>query len=63
MKNKKINTTELVMLIISSAIGTGIFGLSSQLAQITVPGPLLIAWLICGCGILSLVLSLNNLTK
>lgn len=63
MENKKISTAELVMLIISSAIGTGIFGLPSQLAQITAPGPLLVAWLICGGGVLSLVLSLNNLAN
>ena len=53
----------LNIFLISSAIGTGIFGLPSQLAQITAPGPLLVAWLICGGGVLSLVLSLNNLAN
>lgn len=58
-----INTFGLAALIVSSAIGTGIFGLPSQLAQVTGPGPALIAWLVCGIGVLALVLSLNNLAK
>ena len=65
MDNEKsnINTFELAALIVSSAIGTGVFGLPSQLAQVTAPGPALLAWFICGIGTLALVLSLNNLSK
>ena len=58
-----INAFGLSALIVSSAIGTGIFGLPSQLAQVTAPGPALVAWLVCGIGVLALVLSLNNLSK
>ena len=66
MENEKqngINAFGLAALIVSSAIGTGIFGLPSQLAQVTAPGPVLIAWIVCGIGVLALVLSLNNLAK
>ena len=62
-KKNGINAFGLAALIVSSAIGTGIFGLPSQLAQVAAPGPALLAWLVCGIGVLALVLSLNNLAK
>lgn len=62
--NKKgIGTFALTALIVSSCIGTGIFGLPSQLASVSAPGPALLAWLFCGIGVLALVLSLNNLSE
>lgn len=47
--------------IVGSSIGTGIFGLSNDLAKAAAPGPALIAWLIVGTGTFCLVASLNNL--
>lgn len=51
----------LVALVVSSAIGSGIFDLPSTLAQAATPGAALIAWVITGIGILSLALCLNHL--
>ncbi|MCT4396065.1 arginine-ornithine antiporter [Periweissella beninensis] len=61
INSKGIALPALVALVISSAIGAGIFDLPYTLAQAATPGPVLIAWLITGFGILMLSLSLNNL--
>ncbi len=53
----------LTALVISSAIGSGVFGLMSQIASASAPGPAIIAWLIVGIGILALCLSLNHLVQ
>ena len=58
---KKIGLLPLCALVISSSIGGGVFGLPSDLARAAAPGPVIIAWLIVGFGILMLALSLNNL--
>lgn len=58
---KKIGLLALIALVISSSIGSGVFGLTSDLASASAPGPVLIAWVIVGFGILMLALSLNNL--
>lgn len=58
---KKISLFALIALVISSSIGSGVFGLTSDLAGASAPGPVLIAWVIVGFGILMLALSLNNL--
>lgn len=58
---KKISLMALVALVISSSIGGGVFGLTSDLANASSPGPALIGWVIVGIGILMLSLSLNNL--
>ncbi|UQS82999.1 basic amino acid/polyamine antiporter [Bombilactobacillus thymidiniphilus] len=64
MASKKgISKWGLTALIVSSSIGTGIFGITSDLAQAAATGPALLAWLFCGIGIYALVLSLNNLAK
>lgn len=64
MENKKgISRTELIALIVSSCIGTGIFGITTNVAAAAAPGPALLAWLFVGIGILFLVLSLNNLSN
>ncbi|MCP9313276.1 arginine-ornithine antiporter [Liquorilactobacillus satsumensis] len=62
-KSAGIGKGELVALIVSSSIGAGIFGINSDLASASAPGPALLAWLLVGIGILALVLSLNNLAK
>lgn len=61
VSSKGIALPALVALVISSAIGAGIFDLPYTLAKAATPGPVLIAWIITGFGILMLALSLNNL--
>lgn len=62
--NKKgIGLVGLTALIVSSSIGTGIFGITSSIAQSAAPGPAILSWLLVGFGFLMLVLSLNNLTE
>lgn len=51
----------LIGLVVSSCIGSGVFALTGQLANVAAPGPALVAWLICGAGFLFLALSLANL--
>lgn len=60
-KENGIALPALVALVVSSAIGSGIFDLSSTLAQAATPGAALIAWVITGIGILMLALCLNHL--
>ena len=62
-EKKGINTSELTLLIIGSTIGSGVFGITSDLATAAAPGPALLAWIIVGIGVLTLVLSLNNLSQ
>lgn len=50
----------LVGLVVSSCIGSGVFALTGQLANVASPGAALIAWVICGLGFLFLALSLSN---
>lgn len=60
-KENGIALPALVALVVSSAIGSGIFDLPSTLAQAATPGAALIAWVITGIGILMLALCLNHL--
>lgn len=60
-KDHGIALPALVALVISSAIGAGIFDLPATLAQGATPGAAILAWVITGFGILMLALSLNNL--
>ena len=64
MENEKkgIGKGELIALFVSSCIGTGIFGITSDVAA-AAPGPALLAWIFVGIGFLMLVLSLNNLSE
>ncbi|MDF7671811.1 basic amino acid/polyamine antiporter [Lactobacillus sp. ESL0701] len=62
-KEDGISKFGLTALIVSSSIGTGIFGITSDMANAAAPGPALLSWLFCGIGIYALVLSLNNLSK
>lgn len=60
-QQKGISKIGLIALVISSSIGSGVFGITSDLASSSAPGPAILAWIIVGIGILALVLSLNNL--
>ena len=60
-KKRGISKIGLIALVVSSSIGSGIFGITNDLAMSAAPGPAIIAWIIVGIGILALVLSLNNL--
>ncbi|MCH3922299.1 basic amino acid/polyamine antiporter [Limosilactobacillus sp.] len=60
-EKKGIGKGELIALIVSSCIGTGIFGITSDVSAAAAPGPALLAWVFAGLGFLMLVLSLNNL--
>lgn len=62
-KNQGISKIGLVALVVSSSIGSGVFGITSDLANAAAPGPAILAWIIVGIGILALVLSLNNLAE
>lgn len=62
-KSQKIGKGGLSALIISSAIGTGIFGLMSQLAAAASPGSAIVAWVIVDVGFSALVYCLTNLSR
>lgn len=61
-KNIKIGLFSLIALVISSSVGSGIFGLSKDLATSASPGGALIGWVVVGVGVLMLALSFNNLS-
>ncbi|ACU93894.1 amino acid transporter [Cryptobacterium curtum DSM 15641] len=60
-KVKGVGLFGLIGLVVSSCIGSGVFALTGQLANVAAPGSALVAWLICGAGFLFLALSLANL--
>lgn len=60
---KKLGVVALVAMVISSSIGSGIFGISTDMAGSASPGAAIIAWLIVGIGILMLCLSFTNLIE
>ena len=61
-KSKKgIGLFGLIGMVISSCIGSGVFAITGQLAQVASPGSALIAWGIVGFGFMLLALSLANL--
>lgn len=62
-EKKGIGKGELIALIVSSCIGTGIFGITSDVSAAAAPGPALLAWVFAGLGFLMLVLCLNNLSE
>ena len=64
MENKNgIGRLGLTALIVSSCIGTGIFGITNTVAAAAAPGPAWLSWVFVGIGFLLLVLSLNNLSE
>lgn len=60
-QTKGIGFFGLIGLVVSSCIGSGVFALTGQLANVASPGAALIAWLVCGLGFLFLALSLANI--
>ncbi len=60
-KKKGIALFGLIGMVISSCIGSGVFAITGQLAQVASPGAALIAWGIVGVGFMMLALSLANL--
>ena len=60
-KNHGISLFALIAMVVSSAIGAGVFNLPTTLAAAATPGVTLIAWGITAIGILALALSLKNL--
>lgn len=64
MENKKgIGLFPLIALVISGAIGGGVFNLSNDLAAKATPGGIVASWVFVGGGILMLVLTLNFLVR
>lgn len=51
----------LIGLVVSSCIGSGVFALTGQLANVASPGAAIVAWVVCGLGFLFLALSLANI--
>lgn len=52
----------LIALVISSSIGSGVFALSSDVAQAAAPGPALIAWVVVGIGFMALATTFGRLS-
>ena len=59
----KLSLGALAALVIGSMIGSGIFGLPSQIARSAAPGPMLIGWAITGFGMLMLAFSFQILAR
>lgn len=60
--HRGISLIGLIALVISSAIGSGVFALSSDIATAAAPGPALIAWLVTGIGFMGLATTLGRLS-
>ncbi len=56
-----IGLFSLIGLVISSCIGSGVFALTGQLADVASPGAILIGWMITGLGFLALAFSIQNI--
>lgn len=50
-------------MVVSSCLGTGVYAITGQLAEVASPGAVLIGWLIVGIGFFALALSFNNLAQ
>lgn len=59
--SNKIGKYELTALIVGATIGSGIFGVNSDLANAAAPGPVILGWLIVGLGVWCLIAALNHL--
>ena len=59
--SNKIGKYELTALIVGATIGSGIFGVNSDLANAAAPGPVILGWLIVGMGVWCLIAALNHL--
>lgn len=63
MSAAKIGLLSLTALVFSSMVGSGVFSLPQNMAQVANGSALLVAWLITGVGIIFLALSLLHLTR
>lgn len=61
-KDEKLSLSMLVAIIIGSTIGGGIFALAGDMAKGASTGAILLGWLICGVGVLTLVLAYQELS-
>ena len=61
-RTQDISLLGLVALVISSAIGSGVFALSTDISAAAAPGPALIAWLLCGVGFMALASTFGRLS-
>ncbi|PXV93660.1 arginine:ornithine antiporter (APA family) [Lachnotalea glycerini] len=60
-ETKKLGVGALVALVVSSSIGSGIFGIPTDMAGTSSPGAAIIAWIVVGIGALLLCLCFTNL--
>lgn len=60
MSNKKIGLLSLTALVLSSMIGSGIFSLPQNMAEVAGAEAITIGWLITGVGIVFLGLSFSS---
>lgn len=63
MSAAKIGLLSLTALVFSSMVGSGVFSLPQNMAQVANGSALLVAWLITGVGIIFLALTLLHLTR
>lgn len=61
-KAKGIGMFGLIGMVVSACIGSGVFAITGQLAQVASPGATLVAWGVVGIGFLGLAMALNNLS-
>lgn len=57
-----IGLVGLIALVISSAIGSGVFALSTDISAAAAPGPAILAWLVAGAGFVCLATSFGKLS-
>lgn len=62
--NKKLGIVGLIAVSMGTTIGSGVFSMAGDLAQSDVyTGAVLIGWIVCGIGMVGLILSLFGLNK
>jgi len=59
--DRKLGLAALTAIIVGSMIGGGVFGLPANAAAVAAAGPVLIAWIISGLGIIALAFVYQNL--
>lgn len=58
---RKLGLVALTALVVGSMIGGGVFGLPANMSSVAAAGPILIAWVITGIGIIALAFVYQNL--
>lgn len=58
---RKLGLVALTALVVGSMIGGGVFGLPANMSSVAAAGPILIAWVITGVGIIALAFVYQNL--